>query len=51
MTNYQRAKKKALKIEAKADTLLDKLKESPATAVIVSVVAILSIAGLVSLVL
>lgn len=51
MTNYQRARKKVIKIEQKADSFLDKVKESPITAVFLAVVAVLSIAGLISLVL
>ena len=51
MTNYQRAKKKAIKIEAKADSLLDKLKESPITTLVVSVVGLLALYGLIKLVL
>jgi hypothetical protein len=50
MTLHQRAKRKAVQIEAKSDSLLDKLKESPITAVILSVVALLAVYGLIKLV-
>jgi hypothetical protein len=51
MTNIKRARMKAKQIEANADSFLDKLKESPITAVILSVVGLLAVYGLIKLVL
>jgi len=50
MTNIKRARMKAQQIEANADSLLDKLKESPVTAVVLAVVALLAAYGLIKLV-
>ena len=51
MTNYQRAKKKAIKIEARADSLLGKIQKSPITTLVISVVGLLAAYGFFSLVL